>query len=427
MKELSKEEREEIKRLRKEKDFDKIYFKYGRDVFLRYVKDGYRKADIKKLLEERRFLDIYNKYGEKEYNKYLSIVKRMDKKYEKSFEETSMMLVSVSKVKHFFKSLVASFVALTSTVLPTATGVMIDNMNRISIEQNSEKVEEYLDDVKEYSENIKKIAKKENYSDLDIFMKLMDDMWEGIDGYKRAENEINGALGASLKYEKGGVCRNFADDIATKLNNINEKYNARSFSVKTDLEGAKVQLADIDIKLAETNETIVNSGESSNEIQVNDNLGLKKIAPDHAIVAVDVTIDGKAVTMFLDPTNPSISVYTNGEIRTLNSDKTILGVKSQYLKLLIEGGEDYLKNMSAYIGSYFSNIDENEYEKINEMFGIDAQNRSLKKVRKDKEKNMTEKLSNLVEDEIEVSGEKYSISYENNAKEDFEKSEDKEI
>ena len=84
-----------------------------------------------------------------------------------------------------------------------------------------------------------------NLTDSQIFVKLIYDLWNNIDGYGEPEtvNEI-GYFRLSIQNERVGVCRHFSDDIVAKLNEINPKYNARNVLVY--LQDKEYNMIDID-------------------------------------------------------------------------------------------------------------------------------------------------------------------------------------
>jgi len=43
--------------------FNKIYEKYGKEAYLKFVPYKYRKQELKSLIKENNFLEIYNHYG----------------------------------------------------------------------------------------------------------------------------------------------------------------------------------------------------------------------------------------------------------------------------------------------------------------------------------------------------------------------------
>lgn len=151
-----------------------------------------------------------------------------------------------------------------------------------------------------------------------IFMKVMRDMWDEIEGYKIPENEIKGFLELNLTMEGYGVCRNMAIDIAKKLNAINPEYNARTLIVETEGEGT-FKKANIERKFINEDGT-VEEEYGSIELQAKDESNKGNIIyGNHVVTVVDVKKDNLMIV--LDPTNPSLGVYKNGKIENLNSDE----------------------------------------------------------------------------------------------------------
>ena len=414
MRKLSQEEKKEIKSLRKDKDFDAIYLKYGQGIFSKNVSSKHKKEEIKKLLKDGRFLDIYNKYGEEEYNKYLSEMAKIDVKSEKGNNNLSIISYNKSNIFSYIKKTISYFITATSIATPTALAVAPDLATQSSIYENYNKVQSYMKDVEDYSKTVIEDVNKYNYTDVEIFMKLMYDMWNDIDGYKPAENEILGALGASLKYEKTGVCRNFADDMVRKLNIINPSYNARSVAVSSDYSKADLSdLAKIERTNLVSNETYVDDDKAKGKNE-------EKPPFNHAIVAVDINFNNKIITLFLDPTNPSIGVYRNGDINIFNSDKFEINTDFNYIKYVVEGASSYLKNGISDLCSHFNNITDEEFEKLNETFGKEAQNKAIENIKQNSKNDFKDNLSKLNEDFVTIN-EDIKIEFKENTKEDFEK------
>jgi len=415
---LSKEEKEEIKILKKEKRFDDIYYKYGQDVFFNNVEKSYLRKDVKKLIREGKFIDIYNKYGEDVYKKHLRAMKKIDKRNEKYGKDTSIVPFYGNSILRKIRNIIIYLTAGTTATFATF-GHAGDKMKSKDIEENSSKVEEYINDVKEYSENFKNVIRENNLNDVEIFMKLIDDMWKEIEGYKNPENSIMGASGVTLKYEKVGVCINFSDDIARKLNCINPDYNARVFITNLEQDDAKAEISDVDRNIIKSNETVVEENSNKEEKKEEMDSFTESFVNNHAIVILDVNIDGKSISMFLDPTNLFVGVYRNGKIETFNTDKSVMSTRSQLGKVLIEGNSDYLNDIGDYLKSFLTFISDEEYKKLNETFGVDAQNRALEKVRSIEDNTLKNSLKTLTNEIIEIDGRQ--IIFEENTKEDIEK------
>ena len=217
--------KKQVKKLAKQKKYNDIYGIYGQKWFKKYTPEEWQKKDKEKLRKEGKFIDIYNKYGEFDKQE----VQKTDIKQEIGKEPTIGQ-----KIKLWYKKILGLFLAesltiaaTTSTSLNIVNGLSTDNI----IENNSKKyekqIEEYEKEIKEYAENID----QKNYTDLEIFMKLMQDMYQTTRGYGEPEIDAQGYYGMDLQEGGIGVCRNMADNIADKLNEINPDYNARSIAV----------------------------------------------------------------------------------------------------------------------------------------------------------------------------------------------------
>ena len=100
-----------------------------------------------------------------------------------------------------------------------------------------------------------------------------------------------------------GVCRNIADDIASKMNKINPDYNARTMFVNmSGNDGC------LDINREFSEEAKQSSGEESSTSIFHAN---------HVVVAFNMP--GYKETFIVDPTNPSFGMICNGKIINFNS------------------------------------------------------------------------------------------------------------
>ena len=170
------------------------------------------------------------KYGEKEYQKYISYVIKQD-----VLKETgSIHLAKKEQVKYVLnKFFTKSIPAITKGILvssalvialtPAAFGHFNQNIIAESTEVYAEQISDYNQNAIEYANKINQIAGENNFSDLDIIMKVVSDMWKEIDGYGEPELDAFGYY--RLDIENGvGMCRHMADDIAYKLNEINKDF-----------------------------------------------------------------------------------------------------------------------------------------------------------------------------------------------------------
>ena len=217
--------KKQVKKLAKQKKYNDIYVIYGQKWFKKYTPEEWQKKDKEKLRKEGKFIDLYNKYGEFDKEK----IQEIDIK-----QETGKVPTIGQKIKIWYKKILGLFLAesltiaaTTSTSLNIVNGLNTDNI----IEKNSKKyekqIEEYEKEIEEYAENIN----QKNYTDLEIFIKLMKDMYQTTRGYGQPEIDAKGYYGMDLQEGGIGVCRNMADNIANKLNEINPDYNARAIVV----------------------------------------------------------------------------------------------------------------------------------------------------------------------------------------------------
>lgn len=172
-----------------------------------------------------------------------------------------------------------------------------------------------------------------NLTDLQTVMKVMDDMWENIDGY--GEPKIDSVVFPRLDMTEGGVgvCRNMADDVTAKLNAINPEYNARNLTVYLDSEELTSEgfsMANIERTILQDNETVVDQDnenqdqdgadnsegekEDKNELTEAQKEKLSKYVGNHLVTALDLKEED--VTLIIDSTNCNLGVFEDGKIYT---------------------------------------------------------------------------------------------------------------
>lgn len=394
---MDKETQNMIKQLKRDKNYHAIFVNFGRIAYLNNIPRSYRKKEIKKLKSEGRYEDIFSKYGEEEYNKILlhACIQEM-KEAKGSLRAYSWGILQ--RIKMFTKKVgiyTASILLECSAILIEAGQEKIDE-NGIKYEKE---IENYNENISQYAEEVKKM----HLSDLQIIMKVMDDMWNNIQGYGTPQKDIYGYLELDLATKDGyGVCRNMASDMAKKLNQINPKYNARTMFVTMGEEG-NYYLADIETKMVEFNENIEEDGRGVHQT-LNENIrqekeksipeligetmteGAKNVIGNHMITLIDIPEEG--VILVADPTNPSIGLYKNGKIKMFNSGKEY--VTNEGSNMLFNGYEG-LETVGDFIDSF---TNESSYEKLKEEYGLEQQNEALEYVRnfKNKEKEYKQSL-----------------------------------
>lgn len=377
---MDKETKEQIKKLLSEEEYDQIFREFGQKAYKKYVPNKYKKNDLKKLKKEGKFFDIENKYGETEYKK--SLVKAMYREIKDAKGTGAAVLWRVKQGTLNVAKKTGLYSLITSMALAGTISGLISADTKESIRENAEK---YKEDIDKYNENIEKYAEEfseKDLSDIQIFMKVMDDMWGNIKGYKNPEKNITGFLELDLADEEGyGVCRNMASDVAKKLNAIDPKYNARIITVKSNLD---YKIADIDRNILETNETVADS--NTTEQSTSGNIKLQKTLQnfmgDHMVTLVDV----ENAIMVLDPTNPGIGVYKDGRIIMLNSPinkDTGLAVSDPTeiaTAIAVRGGLDGLGTTISDYDKSFEKLNFS-FEELIAKYGLEAQNKALEEVR----------------------------------------------
>lgn len=455
--------KKEVKKLAKEKKYNEIYEQYGTKWFRKYVSHQYKKEDIKKLEKEGKFFDIYHRYGEEELD-YSEIYKR-DIEMETGKKPNLFQRIKEYRRKgiEFFKIALLTL-GFDSTILIgyTATSSDIEKFNNGIT---------YKKEIKEYDEKIEKYAnevKEMNLNDIEIIMKVTNDMWENIYAYGNPQMDVHGYLCLDMQEDGIGVCRNMADDIANKLNKINPDYNARFISgyfdysnlepntiqsriiepgqyLKVDKGNKKViyfngkkreeiingenktfkisynqnedidyviitseekireihynnnkinYTIDIDIKSREKELSIYNEdgkvidriNKEYNEESVNtenNNIGdiiKNSIKGNHAVVAIDIKEDN--VTLILDPNNKAIGYYDNGKIIMFNERNKEEGKfkRTFFTDIVFNGLESIISYPTDYATSFFNT--DLTYEELEEKYGVEAQNRTLKELEK---------------------------------------------
>ena len=389
---MNKEIKEEIKKLKKEKKFDEIFNKYGKEVFLKNVSKKYKKKDMKKLAEEDRIEDIYLRYGNKEYDKYL-----YDAEYRERIEANGRFKALLWKMNYHFK------VLLTSTLIALPTpAIALGTAADMQIYKNGK---EYAVDIEKYDEKITKYAeeiKKLGLNDIQTFMKVYQDMWNSIGGFGKPQKDLYGYLELDLLDEDGeGVCRNISSDVAKKLNKINPNYNARIIACYTN-EPTNYMYANIYIppkqekeNVEENNESNENAEYSNDDEETALSYNVKKIMGNHAVTLVDIEEDG--ITLALDPTNPGIGLYVDGEIIMFNSfdgNEIIFDTKEYTTVGVLRGLNDTFDVVLDYVKSYVGKS-KLSYSEIKEKYGLEAQNRAIEEL---KQMGLMEKKDNRQED-----------------------------
>ena len=362
----------DIIQLMKEKKYDEIYQKYGRETYLRVVSNKHQIRDIDKLMEEGRFFELYEKYGEKIYRDYLREMKKVDVENELGIKFKFNNYLFFENMTQNLKIIrnQAAKVMLGLTIVSGGFSTMISSQYDQVIENNSKvyqsEIKDYDEEIKTYAEHINSM----NLSDLEIIMKVVNDMWNSIDGYKTPD--MYDAIGyprLALYMDGYGVCRNMADDFTARMNAINPNYEACNLNVY--------------LKEAEINNirrtTLVNYNSIADNSEQEENIDYKSeiisnLTGNHMVSCVKLKEDD--VLLIVDPTNPSIGVLKNGEI-TMLSNQMMKGIKIKPVGNLMLGSDNRKEYLKKLTESLFTAGDINT---LKEKYGITSQNETLEEI-----------------------------------------------
>ena len=184
-------------------------------------------------------------------------------------------------------------------------------------------------------------------SDLDVFVKLMDDI-QKENTYKKMDDIPFGYERLFMYENHFGDCSNMADDLAAKLNKLNSSYNARKIDVKMETD-ERLCINAYDCFLEDHN-----------------------IKPNHSVTLVDVGED----TILLDPANQVMGTLKDGKVVIFDSD----------IKMHLTPVYSYLKRGYGELFSVLGDINKS-YKKDNvkdnyQEYGLESQTKAKLKLKK---------------------------------------------
>lgn len=372
MKNEIKRIKREVKKLAKEKKYEEIYQQYGPKYFRKYVSEQYKEKDIEKLREEGKYIDIYTKYGRLDLESKIRLSKAERDKTLPVKNGSIARFIGYTKISiASFLSAVSTSYAVTQLDGPIYTQIAINNNK----EQYESQIQEYNEKIKEYAEKFD-ITKQ---SDLEIIMRCMYDLHNTIEGYGTPKLDLAGYRGLDVINEGGiGVCRNFAPNIADKLNEINPEYNARIVTIYSN--SSKFIPNNITKTIICDNGDKIVQKANEKEIYENDILVQKEITTDDNIVKIYYNESGETIKEEIINENEKIEItYEEGkkiekrskgnenleiiydekgnvekETRTIKEEKN--GVS--YYKEIVNGKLKYLNEKTEYNYKYVIYDDE---------------------------------------------------------------------
>ena len=362
----------DIIQLMKEKKYDEIYQKYGRETYLRVISNEHQIRDIDKLMDEGRFFELYEKYGEKIYRNYLREMKKVDVENELGIKFKFNNYLFFENMTQNIKIIrnQAAKVMLGLTIVSGGFSTMISSQYDQVIENNSKiyqsEIKDYDEEIKTYAEHINSM----NLSDLEIIMKVMNDMWNSIDGYKTPD--MYDAIGyprLALYMDGYGVCRNMADDFTARMNAINPDYEACNLNVYLK----EAEINNIRRTTLVNYNTIADNSEQEENIDYKSEI-ISNLTGNHMVSCIKLKEDD--VLLIVDPTNPSIGVLKNGEI-TMLSNQMMKGIKIKPVGNLMLGSDNRKEYLKKLTESLFTAGDINT---LKEKYGITSQNETLEEI-----------------------------------------------
>lgn len=317
---------------------------------------------ISQLLKSKNYDEIYKRYGKFMYKLFEASRISQEVKYEggKKFDDLKQIIdVHLKEIFYF------CVIYLTYLFLAMPNDIQKD-IKATARDENIDKILEYESYVDDYLEN----TDFTGLSDLEIFMKVMQYEHQEM-LYGAPESEIKGYFRVQMLDGKG-VCRNIADDLAYRLNLINPEYNAKVICINSSYGNW--------IKNDDEMQTDPNYN-FNNEKKDKDTLiskGLeeikKRLVPNHAVTMVNIPSEDYA--LILDPTNSGIGVIYNGKIDMFNSDSENYYV-TELLNAFLMGYDVGFSTKLEELKSYFT---KHSFEELNELYGLDAQNETIKKL-----------------------------------------------
>ncbi len=375
---LDKETKQEIKRLKKEKQFEEIYSRYGSEIYVKSSPRFYMRKLILELIEEGKYAEIKQKFGKSKYNAYLPLIRKNQVLKETKNRFLADAAYVAGKVKRGI-----TYLAMGAVIAVPISGVRVaydQHKAKVAImEENKEIIEEYNEDLEEYASYIRSL----NLTQKEIVVKVMSDIYDKYKyKYKFPTGDINGFFRFYL-YENGyGVCRNIADDFCAKLNAIDPSFNAHIIGCK--LNEVDEDGEDIHYDIMDNIERIIEDEDEDEE----DTLTVESrfLNPDtignHAVAVIN--IKGEPVPLVVDPTNPGMGAMFNGEIYMFdtieNADEAI---DEKTLGTFFITG-----NPLHIITDFFDSLDFRElFDDLKERYGTDSLEETLENVREKVEQN----------------------------------------
>ncbi len=224
--------------------------------------------------------------------------------------------------------------------------------------------------IKEYDNNLDEYTKQfdiNKMSTMEIVMTVMNDIRSNTYYCEDAKlMDVVGYYRLDLNDEnKFGVCRHMADKFTTIMNKIDSRFDAHNVAV---LIANTTDFVECNVKKLEDDGTY--------EYNVLPVFKRKSMKADHMISILKPI--GENYYLVVDVTNPSVGVLKNGKIYMFNTQRYNTFEYKPISQFYITLDKDFGTVNLDFLLSCFQNID---LEKLNDEYGLDAQNETLAKIK----------------------------------------------
>lgn len=365
-KRLNKREKVFLKQLKMSEQYDKIYEYLGSSIYKKYTPIVVQAEDIYDLINRNEYDVLYKKYGERIYGLLLPVIKRcaLETKEPRYLHVKGKVTTNLKAAIATALIVLASLNAVADAFVASIFGFSYNTgLEEYSGDEELKSVLKGYDaSIKEYADYINSL----HLSDLEVIVKVMDDMWQNIDGYSTTvegySNEF--AYNRLALYHLGyGCCRHMADDFTARMNAINPKYEAYNLVVNLG-----------DIIWNDTVRTVLDEEEDST-ITGEEDFGIITLLKDrignHMVTCLK--LPGIDLPVIVDPTNPSISIIKNGKIVQLNENDSC-GMEicnAPNIGINWHDKEELANYLKDVLRSYFASCD---FDELVDLYGTNSQN-----------------------------------------------------
>lgn len=357
---IDKVSKQEIKKLKKQKQYEEIYSRFGSEIYVKVTPEKYLKKQIKQLIKKGEYEIVKEKFGKKRYRKFFALICR-----DKVYKTTGSKLKATGA---YIGAMLPKFMAYALSGSLMVTGVFYGLNREMYLEsavKNQETIEKYNQDLEEYAAYVKSL----NLTQKEIIVKVMSDIYANYK-YKFSPNEVFGYGRLSLYQYGYGVCRNISDDFCAKLNAIDPSFNAHNIVCYINTHNQNGEEISYDL-MDNINREVDVSAEA--DVANSDGLDSKNIG--NHMVAV-ITMKDETVPMVVDPTNPGMGAIYNGQIYMFNAPENAVEARPVSTFLITE-------QPLSVISDYFESLENrNSFAEQMKKYCPEALEQTLEDVRK---------------------------------------------